>query len=236
MGNTDEENNKSIEEIKEAWRQAPDSAILEALGDKWGNYSPEAQSVIFQEAENRGINVGDKQIFQATEVSEAVHKEKESKWLGTGIGFLCLILLYLGINGILWMFYEWRESKYIEKIERLDISLQNDAVALDTLEKEYLSQLEDLEKLPGDPNLIIEISSQMEIAELSGDPCKINMVRERIAENFELIEMVNITSEHAEKYEEKRLEYNKKVERYNKLLEKEFSRCYIIPIPGGRGK
>jgi hypothetical protein len=204
----------SIEEMKESWRLAPDAAIMAALEEKWGDYTPEAQAMIIEEAANRGITIGEKQISGNKVVTDAVGEEKEGNWLGTVIGFACLALLCLGVNGILWMYYEWRDSGTVTKIEQIEVFLQNEKAAIDTLEQEYLSNSEDLEKFPGDPNLIFEILLLKEIAESSGDPDQFNKALEDIEGSREFLEMALINVELLDKYEEKLAGYNIKVEEY----------------------
>lgn len=193
-------------EMREAWSRATDEDILKAAGEDWDEYCPEAKIIINDEIKRRNLDVNTKSIPESFPKS----KERLSQQIGHFLFWLSFLGLYVALNFGLWVFYEWRESQVLPEIDRIEAFLDEEEGWLNSAERRLRT-----------------IQSQME-PYLKQDEAS------NIASRISLEKIVNLKKEYEtlySEYEDRRQIYNKKVERYNELLDKIDTRWYAFPVP-----
>lgn len=206
---------RRIEEIKEAWRNTPDEAILKAISHDWEEYPAEVQTIIKQEASNRGLVIEVKPISgekMTPPEPQIVACGRAMKTIFATFGFVALCI---AANIGLWCYYEWRDRPYELQIEKLkDFLLDEEA---------WLGQTD--RKLDSHAKMLARLEQQIRECETKGDLSKYN----------EHVKTYNSTLEDYQalvsQYSKRIQIYDAKVEKHNKAAEKIGSRWYIIPIP-----
>jgi hypothetical protein len=129
--------------------------------------------------------------------------------------FIVLLLIYVAINGILWVGQELYYYANTKKINEIETVLKNEKQAINTIESNLLSSEAKLNQK----------ESQLNIYKSLGDIEKYNNGVDEynnLLQNYQSV---------LENYKIKLTSYNLKIDEVNALIKNSGTRWYLIPIP-----
>jgi hypothetical protein len=193
-------------EIREAWARAGNDELLKAVLEDWEGYSSEAQLFIKKEVFKRGLPVAVKPIGTSTDPNSHCGID----WARAVI-FLLPLFLIAAIDLGLWRYYEWRDTRILGRIEEQKLFIEREKTWIEATEKTLKSKDEEIHRI---------------VDEASNHP-NAESIPERISLDSAIQEYRRLHGD----YENRLVTYNEKVSEYNSMIDKKYSRWYLIPIP-----
>ncbi|MFV9646455.1 MAG: hypothetical protein ACNYWU_11590 [Desulfobacterales bacterium] len=143
-------------------------------------------------------------------------------------GIIIILLVFAGLNGVLYIGQELYYADDVKKCEDIEIQIASMKSEIDQIEK-YISSVEiERKKINNlEQSLTKNVSVYLNEADYERDYNKYSKMIDAFNSKFSQVEKA------IKRYDELIEKHNGQVELYNTIAETAYSRWYLIPIPGG---